>query len=251
MGLAHLAPCREEACRAMLRAMLPHERYFRLTSRVHPSYAVLRIAGEQVRERASRYFSGRMLEIGCGRKTKGLLVGEFVKEHIGLDHKDCPHDQSGIDLFGTAYEMPCPDNDFDCVLSTAVLEHLEEPQRALREAARVLKPGGYAIYTAPLFWHVHEAPRDFFRYTRHGLEHLFQEAGFEVIEITALSGFFVTFGSEWGYYLRRFRWGPLKWVVNAIVYLNNVICPRLDRGALRNEDFTWMYLVVARKPARS
>src|SRR5262245_35671437 len=108
--------------------MLPHERYFRLLPKTHPGHAVLCLAGREIRDRAARHFSGRMLEIGCGTKSKGLLVGEFVKEHVGLDHEDCPHDKSKIDLLGTAYAIPSPEAAFDCVLSTAVMEHLEEPQ---------------------------------------------------------------------------------------------------------------------------
>ena len=231
--------------------MRPHERYFRLLPQTHPGAAILRVAGAQIRDRASRYFKGRMLEIGCGTKSKGLLVGEFVQEHIGLDHEDCPHDKSQIDLLGTAYAIPSPAASFDCVLSTAVMEHLEDPQRAIVEAARVLRPGGCAIYTAPLFWHLHEEPRDFFRYTRYGLEHLFRQAGFEILEITPLGGFFLTLGAACGYYLRRFRWGPLKWLINGAVWLANHVCPWLDRGRLRDERFTWMYLVVARKPVES
>ncbi|MDN5849507.1 MAG: class I SAM-dependent methyltransferase, partial [Nitrococcus sp.] len=150
------------------------EKYYQQYGIAHPAHNVARIAGKQIRHRASRYFSGRMLEIGCGTKAKGLLLSEFVEEHIGLDHKDCRHDNSNIDVFGTAYEIPCDDNSFDCILSTAVLEHLEDPQSALHEAYRVCIPGGYALYTMPLFWHLHEEPRDFFRYTKHGLRHLFE-----------------------------------------------------------------------------
>lgn len=222
--------------------------YYQKHGITHPAYVVTRIAGRHIRERAARYFSGRMIEIGCGTKSKGLLVGEFVEEHIGLDHEDCPHDHAHIDIFGTAYEIPVEDQSFDCALSTSVLEHLEEPQKALIETYRVLKPGGFALYTVPLFWHLHEEPRDFFRYTKYGLQHLFREAGFEVVEIKPLSGFWVTFGTAFGYYLQRFKRGPLKLFVNALISVNNTIIPRLDQGLLRDEKFTWMYLVVAQKP---
>ncbi|HEX7052152.1 MAG TPA: methyltransferase domain-containing protein [Longimicrobiales bacterium] len=213
-----------------------------------PAYNVIRIAGEHIRDRAARHLSGRLLDIGCGEKRKMLLVGEFVDEYVGLDHEECPHDRSKIDLFGTAYRIPAAAESFDCVLSTAVLEHLEEPAAALREARRVLKPGGVALYTAPLFWHLHEEPRDFFRYTKHGLRHLFETAGFELLEVTSLGGFWVTFATELNYYVQRFRRGPAAPFVDAFVAVANWLAPRLDRGRLRDEAFTWMYVVVARKP---
>ena len=208
-----------------------------------------KIAARHIRDRCSRHFHGRMLDIGCGTKRKAILIGEFVQEHVGMDHEECLHDHSDIDIFGTAYAIPSPDQSYDCILSTAVLEHLEEPQAALDEAFRVCKPGAYAVYTMPLFWHIHEEPRDFFRYTSFGLRHLFEKAGFDIIEITPMSGFWVTALTEFGYYLRRFRKGPVRPIVDLWIALNNWIAPVLDQGVFRDERFSWMYLVVARRPA--
>ena len=222
--------------------------YLRLRGLNNPAGGVYRVAARELRARAERYFSGRLLEIGCGNKTKELLVGEFVREYVGLDHPGTIHDRTRADVLASAYETTLPDASFDCVLSTSVLEHLEEPAAALREALRVLKPGGVALYTAPLFWHLHEAPRDFYRYTRYGLEHLFTSAGFEVLEIAPLSSFWLTFGSEWSYYLQHWRKGPLKPLVRLMVVANNLVFPALDRWLPRDERFTWMHLVVARRP---
>ena len=231
--------------------MISREEYYKRYPIHDPAYAVSRIAGEQIRENAREYFSGCMLEIGCGDKSKGALVGNYVGEHVGLDlpDSDSPHAELEADIVGSALNMPIDDESYDCVLSTAVLEHLEEPQRALNESYRVLKPGGHAIYTMPLFWHLHEKPRDFFRYTKYGLRHLFTTAGYEIVHLKALSGFFVTFGAELGYYLRRFARGPItSRMVEGITAVLNKVAPRLDRvEALRDEKFTWMYLVVAKK----
>lgn len=224
------------------------EKYYRLYPLNTPAHSVIKIAGKAIRDRASTYFSGRMLEVGCGTKIKRFLVGDLVDEHIGLDHEDCPHDHSNIDIFGTAYEMPVEDGSFDCILSTAVMEHLEEPQKAAEEAFRVLKSNGYGLYTVPLYWHLHEEPRDFFRYTKYGIEYIFRKAGFEIVEVTPLSGFITTFITEFNYYLmRRSRAFRLEWLASGIVAFNNILFPRLDRGFLRDEKFTWMYVVVVQK----
>lgn len=57
-----------------------------------------------------------------------------------MDHFDTLHDKSNIDLFGTAYSISVDDASFDSALCTAVLEHLEEPELALRECYRAAFP---------------------------------------------------------------------------------------------------------------
>lgn len=168
-----------------------------------PAYGVARVAGRAIRAAAEEHFQGRLIDLGCGGKEKGRLVGDLVDEHVGMDLLDTPHSGVAADVYGAVYRIPFRDESFDCALSTAVLEHLEEPGTALQEAYRVLKPGSYAIYTAPLFWHLHEVPRDYYRYTKFGLYHLFDSTGFEVIRIDALGGFWLTFLTELGYYLIR------------------------------------------------
>jgi len=70
------------------------------------------------------------------------LLSPFLTDHIGVDHQGTLHDKSNIDRFGNAYNLPAEDEEFDCALCTAVLEHLEEPELALKECWRVLRHGG-------------------------------------------------------------------------------------------------------------
>ncbi len=197
---------------------------------------------------ASKYFHGRLIDIGCATKPYRGLLSCYVSEHVGVDHHETLHDSSQVDLFGTAYQIPCENASFDSALCTSVLEHLEEPQQALQECHRVLKPGAVAIYSVPFIWHPHEEPRDFFRFTKHGLKYLFEKTGFEVIEIKALSGFWVTFGQLFVYYLYRFNKGPLRWL--GIIPLLGVITQLIAFGLNKldhSEEWTWMYMAVARK----
>jgi SAM-dependent methyltransferase len=200
----------------------------------------------------ARYVRGGLLDIGCGTKPYARMVAPYVSSHVGIDHKDTPHDSSRIDRVGSAYAMPAADEEFDSAICTAVLEHLEEPKAALGECFRVLKPGGYAIYSVPFIWHVHEEPRDFFRYSRYGLKYLFEKAGFEIVEIRALSGFWVTFGQLFTYNLHRLNRGPLRLlrIIDAVGLAVQAASYLLDRFD-RTEQWTWMYMVVARKPAES
>ena len=211
---------------------------------------VNRIHDRELARFAERYARGRLIDIGCGTKPYEALLAPYVTEHLGVDHEGTLHARDRIDLFGSAYRIPADDGEFDTALCTAVLEHLEEPEAALRECHRVLKPGGVALYSVPFIWHLHEEPRDFFRYSRFGLEYLFRKTGFEVLELQALSGFWVTFGQLLVYNLYRYNRGPLRWlrVVDALGLAVQGASYALDRVD-RAEQWTWMYMVAARRPA--
>ena len=67
--------------------------------------------------------------------------------------------------------LPYPDGRFDFVVSDQVLEHVAgNPQRAMDETRRVLKPGGLAFVATCLINPIHDAPGDFWRFTPWGLE---------------------------------------------------------------------------------
>jgi SAM-dependent methyltransferase len=86
--------------------------------------------------------------------------------------------------------IPAESNRFGVVVCTQVLEHLPDPLGALKELARILKPGGELFLTTNLLFPIHGAPYDFFRFTNFGLEHLCVESGFSNIEVVARGGFF-------------------------------------------------------------
>ncbi len=197
---------------------------------------------------ADQYLHGRMIDIGCGTKPYQQMIAPYVNEHFGVDHAKTAHERSNVDFFGTAYEIPARPATFDCAICTAVMEHLEEPEQALRECHRVLKAGGVALYSVPFIWHLHEEPRDFYRFSKYGLQYLFAKTGFDVVEIKALSGFWVTFGQLFVYNIYRFNRGPLRWlrIIDLLALMLQGIAYGLDKLD-RTEQWTWMYMVVARK----
>jgi SAM-dependent methyltransferase len=81
----------------------------------------------------------RVLEVGSGR---GYLQ-DMVHDYTGLDiaSEVASHYHKRF-VVGSATNMPFPDNSFDAIWSVWVMEHIAEPERALVEMRRVLKPGG-------------------------------------------------------------------------------------------------------------
>ncbi len=79
------------------------------------------------------------------------------------------------DIVGDIHDLPFEDNSQEALICIAVLEHVEEPHRAVQEMFRVLKPGGYCFIYVPFlyYYHAHEGYyKDFFRYTKDGILYL-------------------------------------------------------------------------------
>lgn len=201
-----------------------------------------------------QYMRGRLIDIGCGEKPAESLLKKYVREHVGVDHKETTHNKGKIDIFTSAYDISVEDESFDCALCTSVLEHLEEPSKAIAECHRILKVGGIALYTVPFVFNLHEEPRDFYRFSKYGLKYLFTTNGFQIIELKALSGFWVTFSIAFTHYLWKFRrkksWKmflrPLLFLIPPTAILVQSTAYLLDRMDKR-EEWTWMYLIVAKK----
>lgn len=68
--------------------------------------------------------------------------------------------------------LPFKDSSFDYVISDQVIEHLENPKKALLESYRVLKKGGIAIHTTCFINYVHPCPKDYWRFSPEALEYL-------------------------------------------------------------------------------
>ncbi len=116
---------------------------------------------------------GRTLDLGA---QNGPYAAHFPRR-VALDL----HQAANIHLRGDAHALPFVDAAFDVVLCTEVLEHLVEPQRAVDEMFRVLAPGGQLLLTTRFLFPIHDAPHDYFRYTKYGLRHLLRR--FEEVRI--------------------------------------------------------------------
>ncbi len=94
---------------------------------------------------------------------------------------------------GDIHELPLADNSVDAIICISVLEHVEEPQKAVRELYRVLKPGGYCYIYAPFLFYYHPERGyygDYYRFTVEGMRYLARD--FKEIEISNARGALAT-----------------------------------------------------------
>ena len=134
---------------------------------------------------------GMLLDAGAGNcKHKQLFPKQRV---VALDFVQTRRRRYGdLDLSGDLHAIPCKTASFDAIVNVEVLEHLQEPEAALREMFRVLKPGGRLYLIAPQGWEEHCVPRDFYRFTQFGLRYLLEKVGFRGNTIVPLGGTFGT-----------------------------------------------------------
>jgi SAM-dependent methyltransferase len=97
-----------------------------------------------------------------------LYIGganQTVPGYVNLDLFPSP----GVDLRADAHCLPFAAGVFQRVECDAVLEHVQDPDRVMREIERVLAPGGFAHIVTPFCHPFHEYPKDYRRFTIDGL----------------------------------------------------------------------------------
>jgi SAM-dependent methyltransferase len=77
-----------------------------------------------------------------------------------------------LDVQFDAHALPFAPATFGVILCTEVLEHCINPPVVIGEFYRVLKPGGKLIMTTRFLFPIHDAPHDYFRFTKYGLQSL-------------------------------------------------------------------------------
>lgn len=200
-----------------------------------------------------QYASGVLLDIGCGNKPYEKMVSDKVEKYVGCDIVQSSENR--VDVLCPANKIPLDDKTFDTVFSTQTIEHVEDHQGLVNEAYRLLKSGGYFIVSGPLYWHLHEEPYDFFRFTKHGFKYILEKSGFEVIEILPNGGTWATTGQaiihsfsfvnkEGNWFIKFSKKVFFKLRIHVFV---NWLFEWLDKKDY-NPINTMNYVVVAKKP---
>ena len=126
--------------------------------------------------------TGRVLDAGCGGKPYRDWFGSAT-EYVGLDVMPGP----SVDVVVQSNEQwPLPNEYFDVLLSSQVLEHVEHLEFTLAEMNRVLKRGGVMVLSFPFIYNEHGAPWDFQRFTGYRAQRLFPN--FEILRLERQGG---------------------------------------------------------------
>ncbi len=197
--------------------------------------------------------SGCVVDLGCGAMPyRDELIGQGCR-YVGVDWPHSVHGAVPDVVADLNQGLDLPDGFADAVMSFSVLEHLSNPDVMLRHACRILRPGGLLFLQVPFQWWVHEAPQDFFRYTRHGLKFMLAREGFAEIEIRPSGGFWTALALKLNYHTHRWVRGPrpLRWALRGLLtpfwVSGQLLAPLLDRMD-PDPDETVGYTVEATKP---
>ena len=167
----------------------------------------------QAREVPAGY---RVLDVGCGPKPYYPFFAERASAYVGVDIVEHP----AADLVGPVEALPVDDGSFDVVLCTQVLEHADDPTRAVAELRRVTAPGGRVLASTHGVQVYHPSPQDYWRWTHAGLRRLFEEgADWRSVEVATAVGTASTLAMLLGTYveigLRRTALArPPVWLLN-------------------------------------
>ena len=165
-------------------------------------------------------------DIGCGQKPFAAFLKGKASNHIGVDLADGFYKPDYVDLIGTAYEVPAANGVADAVILSEVIEHLETPLVAIREASRLLRPEGILFLSFPFLYPQHAPPRDFMRYTEYYLQQELVGADFEIVEYQRIGGFWYMLGQFSSIYLRSFDIGIVRRlaVVKILISCVSLVC---------------------------
>lgn len=137
-----------------------------------------------------QYARGRLLDLGAGKVPFYGIYKDQVEENLCIDWANSLHQNPHLDIVADLNQVfPLPDNSFDSILCSDVLEHIADPSFFMAETARVLKPGGDLMLMVPFFYWLHETPHDYYRYTEFALRKFCKDNHLEVIELKAYGGY--------------------------------------------------------------
>ncbi len=227
----------------------------------NPYSSIVKISNEGIIKviqiAASKYAKGELIDIGCGTKPYEAIFQPHINSYFGIDYESSAESNystdTKADLFIDCTNTGLEKETYDTLLSTQVMEHIYDTASYVKECHRLLKKGGYGIFTVPMSWRCHGEPYDFYRFTKYSLEKIFKENGFLIIELKEIEGTFATIiqhfivflANRQGYQNIIFRIAR-KSVCSILFSIMNFTALKLDRF-FWDEKLCLNYILVVKK----
>jgi len=188
------------------------------------------------------YLSGVIIDVGCGKQPSyhrfWNINASSTLVKIDLS-KECDADV----IADLEHGLPFRDEVADSIVALAVLDDIYRVKELFRDVHRVLKKGGVFYSSAPFLIYIHDAPRDFWRFTRFSLEKLHIESGFREVEIIEVGGIFSAYINLFSRFFPKLMRPALYMVA---VFVDKIFKIRSNVGKL--QFFSPLcYLCVAKK----
>lgn len=196
-------------CRSIYSSYLPtgaeaedYDVYYTEENLKVPEFILKRL--DEILEDFKPYFlHGRLLDVGFGAATlmqvaqdKGWQVSGIEVSKPAVDHAR----KLGLEVFhGELTEAKYPDNHFDVITASEIIEHCPQPEILLDEVVRILRPGGLFWATTPsagglsykltgLDWTIICPPEHLQLFSKKAIRLMVKKAGFSQVKIQT-SGF--------------------------------------------------------------
>jgi len=176
----------------------------------------------------------RVLDVGAGACRYAYLFAHC--RYVAMDVAMAAGAVRRLDVIADIARLPLEDQAFDVVLCTEVIEHVPEPIHAIGEIARILRPGGEFLLTAPLGSGLHQVPFHYYGgFTPHWFKFFLPKLGFTGIHIEPNGGFFKHYGQESQRFNQLVDPRPLRGITGLT---------RMLMGVLWLASFPWCRVVV-------
>jgi SAM-dependent methyltransferase len=135
---------------------------------------------------------GLLLDLGCGQRPYRFIYDAHCRRSLGADLPGAPFPRAGVDIECFATDVPLESGSVDVILCSEVMQDIAEPADLVREAWRLLRPGGTLLLTTPFMVPIADGPYDHYRFTEHGLRYLLGRQGFAIRRIDTVGDNFGT-----------------------------------------------------------
>lgn len=215
---------------------------------LYPSYVHLTRLKEAILSAVTRYNTkGKetlLVDFGCGDMPYKEIIEPVIGKYVGADLSLNPAADVHFDFDS---KTTLPGEYADLILSSQVLEHVDEVEQYLKECHRLLKKDGHIVLSTHGYWVYHPTPGDYWRWTSKGLKRTIEKAGFEIVEFKGVmsvsaSGLQLFQDAIISGFKNKYIIGGLALIFQSLI----LFFDKISSAEKRNIDAS-LYVVVARR----